>query len=149
MLQPSSATVTLGQSFNLTIQVGEPGDPDPETGLPTFVPSTSVPSVATTSTDTGTSYTAGAGQVTISGTPDVIPNTTWHWLDNSGAQLSGPKAPATGTYSKITAVDSPPSLPGSTTYTYTIQGQPFTLTVQMTSYDPVPAKLKSLLSTVA
>lgn len=149
MLQPSSATVTLGQAFSLIVQVGEQGAPDPETGQSTFTPITSVPSVATTTTDTGTSYSASTGQVTISGTPDVIPNTTWHWLDNTGAQLSGPKAPATGTYSKITGVDSPPSLPGTTSYTYTIQGQPFTLTVQMTSYDPVPAKLKSLLSTVA
>ena len=148
MLQPSSATVTLGQAFSLSVQVGTQSAPNPETGQSSFTLITSVPSVSTTTVDTGTSYTTSVGQVSISGTPEVIPNTSWRWLDNTGAQLSGPRAPAANTYSKITGVDSPPSLPGTTSYTYTIQGEPFTLTVQMTSYDPVPAKLKSLLATV-
>lgn len=148
MLQPTSATVQLGQPCNVVVQVGTAGEPDPETGTVTFTPSTTVPTVSVNSPASGVSYTASAGQVVMTGVPDVIPNTTWHWLDSAYKKLSGSVAPTPGSYSKITAVDSPPTVPANTSYTYTIAGEPFTLIVSMPSYNPVSAKLKTLLASV-
>jgi hypothetical protein len=162
MLDITAATVVFGDEFTQVINIvpdtppegGGSGDPPPD---PPPAPAPVILPVVTASvTDAGVTvkpeliYTgniATAAKVTISGKYTTIIKTNWEWLDNTGAQKSGSSAPPTGTFKKITKVDSPANL--KETCIYTIDGLTFTHTVDLVSFDKIGNLLKSLVATVA
>lgn len=147
MLVPTSGTVTFNETFSVTINVvTESSTVDPETGLTTTttVPSTEVPVVTASFTDPGVVITTAPGSVTLSGKYISIIQTTWHYLDNNKLLVTSPSAPTTGSYYKITQVDSPTKL--TETCTYTISGESFVHTVTLGSYTTIANQLKSLLA---
>ena len=149
MLVPASGTVTFGDQFSVTIQVvTETSTVDPETGQSstTTSPTTEIPTVTASYTDAGVTITPAPGQVTISGRYTSIIPITWTYLNNSKQTVTSPTAPATGSFYKITQVDSPPKL--TETCTYTIAGEPFVHTVTLGSYTTIANQLKNLLATV-
>jgi hypothetical protein len=109
-------------------------------------PSSSVPSVSASFNDSGVTILPSAGRVTISGQYNQSHSISWQYLDLTGAVKTSDTPPETGTFSKITKVDSPPRL--IETCVYTIAGQTFTHTITIVSYDPIANTLKSLLAEV-
>jgi hypothetical protein len=145
MLSISEATVVYATKFNQVIEVFDEVS-DPETGESSLVPSSSVPSVSASFNDSGVTILPSAGRVTISGQYNQSHSISWQYLDLTGAVKTSDTPPETGTFSKITKVDSPPRL--IETCVYTIAGQTFTHTITIVSYDPIANTLKSLLAEV-
>jgi hypothetical protein len=152
MLDITAATVVFGDEFTQVINVvpdtppdtgGGSGDPPAD---PPLAPPQTIPIVTASVTDPGVTIKAELAKVTISGKYTTIIKTHWEWLDTTGAQQSGSSAPPTGTFKKITKVDSPTNL--KETCIYTIDGATFTHTVDLVSFDKIGNLLKSLLATV-
>jgi len=155
MLDVTAATVVFGDTFTQVINVVPDTPPDTGGGSggdsgggssPPPAPPQTIPVVTASYTDSGVTITAELAKVTISGKYTTIIKTHWEWLDLTGAPQSGSSAPPTGTFKKITKVDSPVNL--KETCIYTIDGATFTHTVDLVSYDKIGNLLKSLLATV-
>jgi hypothetical protein len=160
MLDITAATVVFGDEFTQVINIVPDTPPegggDPPPDPPPTPPPVILPVVTASVTDAGvtikpeliyTGNVATAAKVTISGKYTTIIKINWEWLDLSGAPKTGSSAPPTGTFKKITKVDSPANL--KETCIYTIDGATFTHTVDLVSYDKVGNLLKSLVATVA
>lgn len=156
MLDITAATVVFGDEFTQVINIVPDTPPEGGGDPPPTPPPVILPVVTASVTDAGvtikpeliyTGNVATAAKVTISGKYTTIIKTNWAWLDLTGAQQSGSSAPPTGTFKKITKVDSPANL--KETCIYTIDGATFTHTVDLVSYDKVGNLLKSLVATVA
>lgn len=145
MLVPTEATVVYATEFHQVIEVFDEVT-DPESGESSLVPTSSIPSVSASFVDTGVVVTPSAGRVTISGKYITSHNISWQYLDLTGAVQTSEAPPESGTFSKITKVDSPSRL--IETCIYTIDGQTFTHTITLVSYDPIANTLKSLLAEV-
>ena len=137
MLTPSSATQTFLQNFTTTITVS----------VDTTTSVSSVSSVVASFTDSGVVVTIGTSTVTLSGKYQSILPITWQWKDLNGQLQTGPSAPATGTYTKIIKLDSPPTLTQDCTYTITSSAgvDTFIHTVTLVSYDTLATQLTTLL----
>lgn len=140
-LSTSTASATFQVAFNtLTVIV--------YVGTDTSVPSTDVPSVTASYTDSGVTVIASPGQVTLSGTYTSIIPITWYWKNLTDTLTTGSSVPPAGTYLKIVQVDSPPFL--TTSCIYTITGtsgiSTFTHVVSLNSYGDIKTALNSALA---
>jgi hypothetical protein len=145
MLSPTSATVSFATQFTLTINVLiESTDPD---GEPSTTPSTTIPVVTRSYVDPGVTISKSAGKVILSGQYLNIIPLSWSYIDLNNQQQTITTTPVVGTFKTIFKVNSPSRL--TETCTYTIDGQTFTHTVSLPSYDPIANALKALLATVA
>jgi hypothetical protein len=145
MLSPSSASIAFATQFTQTIYVLiESTDSD---GEPTTTQSTTIPVVSRSFNDPGVTISTSPGRVIISGLYRNILPISWSYIDLNNQHQTITTTPVAGTFKTIFRVSSPPRL--SETCTYTIDGQTFTHTVSLPSYDPIANALKSLLATVA
>ena len=140
MLSTTSEIITFGAPFTTTITVTSVDDQGVETA------SSSTPVVIASIVDPGVNIAVSSGTVVLSGVYKSVIPVTWHWLDNSMLQQSSKTAPDSGAYKKITGVDSPGSL--SADCVYTIDGETFTQTVKIPSYNTIADLLKTLLASV-
>lgn len=137
MLSTTAATVVFATQFTQTINVSI----DEET------PSTTIPVVTRDYVDPGVTISKAAGTVTISGSYNKIIPVIWYYIDLTGQQQTTDTTPTPGTFRAIFRVDSPASLTANCIYT--IDGETFTHTVSMSSYDQIATNLRSLLETVS
>jgi hypothetical protein len=140
MLSITSETITFGAPFTTTITVQSVDSQQQITK------STTIPVVVASIVDPGVKIAVSSGTVVLSGAYKSIIPVTWHWLNNAMLEQTSKTAPEPGTYSKITGVDSPGSL--SADCVYTIDGETFTQTVTIPSYNTISDLLKSLLASV-
>lgn len=149
MIDSTAATVSLSTPFSVTLTItSDSGASGADGGSSGTV--TDVPIVTSSLNDPGVTVTPGPGTVTIAGKYIAAIKTKWHWLDLSLQQQSGDTPPAIGSFSKITAVDSPTSLTNTVVYTITSSAgtDTFTHTVTLGSYSKISDLLKSLLASV-
>ena len=136
MLIPPLAVQEFNKEFSITINV--------LTGVaPFLVPLPVEPEVSVVEKDPGIIITKNDGSATISGKYTAILKTTWTWLDNNFVSHTTDYAPLEGTYSKITAVSTPPVVQKDCIYT--INGETFTHTVTIITYDRLKDEMKALL----
>jgi hypothetical protein len=146
MLSVTSGSVVFGDQFTVTIEVlaeSTGGSGEGETPPPPE-PTTEIPEVTASFTDSGVTVTPAAGKVTISGKYTSIFEIPWTYINLQGAVVTSITAPEAGTYKKITSVQSPSVF--TKTCTYTIAGESFVHTVTLGSYTTIANKLKSLLA---
>jgi len=130
MISPETGSVSFLTNFSVTITL--------DTG-------TTATSVVADFVDPGVVVALSNETVTISGIYNSIIPVTWEWIDNNKTNQTGKTAPATGTYEKITKVDSPAFL--SKVCNYTINGSDtFAHTVSLSSYDVIKNQLATALA---
>lgn len=145
MLTPTSATQVFLEEFSLTISISTPGAEGAEGEPPAPPePSTSVPTVTKSFDDPGVTVTTAAGEVTISGKYTTILQTTWKWLDLDGNEVVDTVPPEEGKYTKLFQMDAPPNL--TKDCVYSIDGEDFTHTVTIVTYDTLRDKMLDLIA---
>ena len=137
MLIPPLAIQEFNKEFSIKIDVlvGTP---------PLVVPLPAKPDFSMPYRDPGITVTASDGSVTISGKYTEILKTTWTWLDKDYVSHTTSYAPKEGEYSKITAMETPPMVQKDCIYT--INGETFTHTVTIITYDRLKDEMTALLA---